>query len=307
MVLSKFPNALDWKSKKGITPLLLAVSLCRIDAVKYLIKAGADQTLRDAVSRNLLHYILRPRNDNRAASLKSKKTMLDLVDKRLIKSMFLERCSCEPTSLTPLAYWLHSDFDEYRKDDNFVELQETLDLILDYSGNEVLELMDGAGDYPLHYIVKRGYFMLIPAILKRNSSLLFRENAVGITPLEMCNTKLIRNYIDHPPSIEGYHSVPTSLESKSPSDFVTRKSQSMSHHGETRRICLEAAKTHTSQKRKLVSLFDANAVAKRLASRKARRIGMDRIADVTTVDQAEDEDADEVTDWYQEWEWIRSR
>jgi ankyrin repeat protein len=301
MVLSKLPKALDWKSKEGITPLLLAFSLRRIPAVQYLIKAGADQTLRDIMSRNVLHYILRPHNDNRPASLESLKTMLELVDKRLIKSMFLERCSCEPTSLTPLAYWLHGGFGDYRKDDSFAELQEMLNTILDYSGNEVLELMDGAGDYPLHFLVKKGYHMLIPVILNRNPSLLFRENAVGITPLEMCNTKYLRDYIDHPPFIEGHHSVPRPLEETLPSEFVPKKSQSMSHHSETRRICLEAAKAHTSQKRKLVSLFDANAVAKRLASRKARRIGMDRIADVTNQGQNEDEDegADEVADWYQ--------
>jgi ankyrin repeat protein len=299
MVLSRFPRALDRKSSKGITALELAFSLRRIPAARYLIKEGADLTLRDKASRNVLHYILRPRDNEVIPSLATLKEMLDLIDKRLLKPMFLERCSLEPTSLTPLAYWLHGDLG--RCGNRSDELPELLNAILDYSGNEVLELMDGAGDYPLHVLVKKGYHKLVSVVLSRNPSLLFRENAVGMTPLEMCNITYLRNYIERPPSTHT-HNHHTTLDEKQPCDFVLEKSQHLVDQKETRRICFEAAKSHLG-KRKLVSLFDANAVAKRLAGRNVRRIGMDRLADIggekMSRSELEDSFADEVEDWYQ--------
>src|SRR6266536_988592 len=134
MVLSKLPKALDCKSKEGLTPLHLALSLRRIPAAQYLIKAGADQSLRDHLNRNVLHFILRPKDNKEIASLNALKEMLDLIDKQLVKSMFLERCSVEPTSLTPLAYWLHGYFGKYPRD-TYRELPDMLNMILDFSGN----------------------------------------------------------------------------------------------------------------------------------------------------------------------------
>jgi hypothetical protein len=292
IVLSKYPQALDRRTKEGFTALHLALSMRQMPAALYLIQVGADQTIRDNLGRNVLHFILNPMDGRKFRSQHVLKEMLDLIDRRLIKSMFLERCSVEPTSLTPLASWLHQSIGIYNKN----RLPDLLNTILDYSGNEVLELMDGSGDTPLHVLVKNHHHTLIPVVLARNPSLLHRENAVGTTPLEICNRLYLKDYADHPPSIPCGVSVPQKLESRSPISFVPGDGWkgAPSDQEKTRRICLEAAKTQLG-KRKLVSLSEANAVAKRLASRNTRRIGMDCLVEASTINSQSGEYANEDT------------
>jgi ankyrin repeat protein len=292
MVLSKYPQALDRRTKEGVTALHLALSLRRIPAALYLIQVGADQTLRDNLGRNVLHFILNPRDGRKFRSQHALKEMLDLIDRRLIKSMFLERCSVEPTALTPLASWLNQSIGIYDKN----RLPDLLNTILDYSGNEVLELMDGSGNTPLHVLVKNQHYTLIPVVLARNPSLLHRENAVGTTPLEMCTTVYLRQYVDHPPSIPSGVLVPQRLENRSPISFVEGDGwkDALSDQENTRQICLEASGTQLG-KRKLVSLSDANAVATRLASRNTRQIGMNRLMETSAISSQSGEYADEDT------------
>lgn len=273
------PESLETKSNDGHTPLSLAFSLQRLDAAKILIEAGADQTVRDVSGNNIIHLVLcnikHIHTSNRIAADQEKNVLglLKLIDTRLIPSLLTQRSSRDPGSLTPFASWLRSS--HYRS-------TEFLRMVLEFAattGNEHLELLDGTGDTPLHYIVKSKKLDWLKVILEFRPDLLYRENSVGITPYEAAKDACTAEWVSKMPdeisvfnsSFQGAHPLIKNRNAKEfAPDYIKPEVASAESIWS---VCAESLEKHHG-KRKLVSLLEANEVAKRLASRqRAARAG----------------------------------
>ena len=172
-LIQAMPDSIDNKSVEGITPLQVAFQLYRADAAKALIEAGADQTCRDKSGRNLVHTLLGT-HLNKGNEVTKLKQMLDLIDKRVLPGLFLERCV---GSLTPMAAWLGS----HSSSDN-VDVQ-VMRCLLEHSRGQELGMINGDGDTPLHLTVKNqqsvahtSYFGTRPDFTSS------RKTATGRTP-----------------------------------------------------------------------------------------------------------------------------
>jgi hypothetical protein len=142
-------------------------------------------------------------------------------------------------------------------------------------------------------------------LLSLNPSLLYRENATGRTPLEMSRDIYIASCAEHPPSITAnnnqyypdQHNY-NSLVNKPASTFVEKEDDAPEESKKrTWEICAEADKGASDQmrKRRLVSLFEANEVAKRVAGRNSRYGGRQRVVNGGVVDSEGVPDI--VTEW----------
>jgi len=292
------PSSVDAKSPvDGHTPLHIAFSLARVDAARTLINAGADQTARDKNGNNILHYLLVPIKTSFPTphSLNRITDMLKLIDHRILQTLFLERSSGpDPSSTTPLAKWisLHSKHDLNTPiDDRAVTI---LTALLDSSSGADLSLVDGSGDTPLHIAIRNRVPEFTRLIAARAPALLHRENATGRTPLEVARDAWTADVFAHPPSIEPRGGTPFSIVpyyyGVSPeefdsvaapaADFATgdaerkaRRRARMSAVEATWRVCEEIGHgvQDSAVRRKLVSLAEANEVARRLAARQRDR------------------------------------
>lgn len=303
------PDSLNHKSATGLTPLQLAFSLHRVEMAKILIAAGADQTCRNHNNDNLIHSALNNSRLNAENGPKRFRELLDLIDTRLITSIFSERANSNPGASTPLAYWVFSSvngWSNYYNNDQphaiVTRQTETLRLLLQFSKGEDLGLVNAEGDTPLHAVVRYGAGQILRIMLECRPDLLFRENASGRTPYEMAqDAHLAKNVFNDPPNIQvdqpGYRyygQAPTSkILQRSTESFLQDKTGKKSKES-VWDVCKEfKEKTGQGKKRKLVSLLEANEVAKRLAAKRQR---------VEVEDNVEEEEergkGDEVDRWY---------
>lgn len=200
--------------------------------------------------------------------------MLDLLDKDAVKEMMLERCTQYPGASTPLAYWMS----KYNSRSQDVRKLEVISLLAKYSTGEELEMINGEGDLPLHVAVKNSLSNMTSLLLSLNNSLLYRENSTGRTPLEMARDMFAASNVENHPDLTtgfssysaGYHAryqIP--VLNKSASQFVVEEVLPVNSKKRTWEICdaadQEMAKQGHERKRRLVSLFEANEVAKRVA------------------------------------------
>jgi hypothetical protein len=305
------PKALEHRSANGMTPLQLAFALHRIEMVRPLLEAGADQTTRDNTGANIVHSIFN--NINRQnKSVEQTRELLGLIDARLLSSLFTERTTDMPGAATPLARWLHvasigSSVVPYN--------EEVLKLILEFSKGEDLSIVNGEGDTPIHAMVRRGADALLRIMLQCCPGLLFRENASGRTPFEMAkDTYLDKLVFSNPPSLSAsghLHShrghrrrargQRNSMLARDPKSFVEEPDDTRSGKEKVWEVCKEFAKKSEGQKRQLVSLVEANEVAKRLALRERSSSAMDE-EDEDEEDEEDEERVagDEVNAWFQE-------
>lgn len=263
-LLEKMPQTLEMRSANGSTPLHLAFQTGRYYAAKKLIAAGANQATRDDNGRNILHSLLDSFDFKKHALLQS---VLGMLDQNLVGSLFLERCAgFEPGGLTPIALFL-------RHINAPTGWEESLEIILSYSQGKDLEKMDGAGDYPLHNVVRRGYRMVVEFLVEYRPGLLHWENSTGMTPLDVALAKYHRQLFDHPPKLA---STNTWTAAEAPVKEFVRKTASegiseaddvsdRSTEWQVYRL-IESLMAKYPAKRKLVGLHDANEVAKRLAA-----------------------------------------
>lgn len=263
------PEALDYKTVDGYTPLSAAVAAYKFPSlVALLIQSGANQRVRDSQQRNLVHYLAVPPagSGNVACNVNALKSMLATFDTFHVKQMLLERClESGKSSSTPLAYWLSFTSDKYHD-------IEILKLLLSYTDGEELDMINGAGDLPLHIAVKKGYPDLVFHLISLRPALLHRENADGITPLELAHDLWLQSIVQEPINLDQAPSNP-SITNRGPETFLlsatfTTADQSNPHRSNKRRIydiCRDAAAEHPS-KRRLVSLSEANEVAKRVVA-----------------------------------------
>jgi ankyrin repeat protein len=298
------PHCVEEKDSKGNTPLQLAFQLQRYSAAKTLIAAGANQLTRNAKGENVIHTILS--NSHNPSSLRGP---ISLLEPGLVKPMLLEKCGGEnPGSLTPLAQLLRHNLGHWE------DSRSGITFLLEYSGGKDLEILDGAGDYPLHYLVRNNRTKLARFVIDYNPSLLSMENATGQTPQDVANTSYLRWRMENPPTVVGngcywfnHGGQPSTILDRSASDFV--KSEVGADEKYTAdaismwKMCSEmTGASITTNRRKLVSLFDANEVAKRLAVAQQKRTKMSeakgsrRYKDDGNAIDAEDKD-DPVAQW----------
>lgn len=291
-ILETLPQSIDEKSADGYTPLSLAFSLRRLDTAGALIAAGADQTTRDNSLKNLVHQIVH-NIDYNAGVLRD---FIQLVDRRLLKGMFLERCTSGPGAMTPLAYWLLNP--------ERAEV-EVLEIILEHSEGEDLLLMDRSGQLPLHQAIKAHSHQLAKVMIQHNPALLYRENAMGQTPLDLVESLYLHHRTDHAPQLRsGCYRIP--IQDRQPRRFEAgADDQTQDEHDivKTWKVCKEAS-AKSPGTRKLVSVMEANEVAKRLAEkseheRKEREKGEQEHSGGWSGQHADaDETGDEISRWY---------
>ncbi|KAI0171986.1 ankyrin [Hypoxylon sp. FL1284] len=264
------PSSLEAKTNEGYTPLFLACLLGRVEFAKTLIKAGADQSVKDKGLRNIIHASLT--NRPKPSQLRE---LLDLFDPSLRPHLFLQRSNLASNGDTPLHFWLKtanplrlSSHDE--ETDNI----ETLKVILEYSNGAELGVFNGSGDTVLHTAVMHHLPEHVNVILAQDPELLCRENAVGRTPGEIAHDLSISSKLERPEPLatnpitmdNDQRTSAIELQRRPPETFLDGEPPRAS--GKKRRDrtwqVTEEYLSKVSRKRRLVSLNEANDVAKRL-------------------------------------------
>ncbi|KAH7360980.1 ankyrin repeat-containing domain protein [Rhexocercosporidium sp. MPI-PUGE-AT-0058] len=276
-LVSVAPESIEQKSSEGLTPLHLAVLAHQPEVIKFLLSEGANQRHRDKAGRNVVHHILASKNNTQAnTNAENIQQLIRLFDKSAVEEMLLERCTERPGALTPLAYFMSKNSGTYRKPD-------VVSVLSKYSNGEDLAMINGEGDLPLHVAIKQGMSQLTSFFLSLNPSLLYRENATGRTPLEMSRDIYIASQVENPIPISNSNSMHyyhgqtdyNAIINKSPSSFAVKEPEPEESKKRTWEICAsvdaEIAETGNKdgmRKRRLVSLFEANEVAKRVTNLK---------------------------------------
>ncbi|KAK2836870.1 hypothetical protein FQN49_006637, partial [Arthroderma sp. PD_2] len=168
-ILENIPNCLEKRSRDGYTPLLHALSVEKVRFAEVLIKAGANIEARDRKGNNILHVMM-----SRSLKPGTLKTLLGLLDPHLITSLLMSRSSEDPGSLTPFASWIRMIM-TYRPEDMDDEVVETAKLLLDsaeHTGQAHLNVLDGAGNTPVHNLVRFKEPRLLELMLERHPDLL---------------------------------------------------------------------------------------------------------------------------------------
>ncbi|OQO13617.1 hypothetical protein B0A48_01846 [Cryoendolithus antarcticus] len=304
-LIEVMPDAVDSKSIDGSTPLLLAFGLTRYGAAKILLQARADQTSRDKLGRNLVHRIVHGMDLEKEEHLPKVRKMLDLIDPRLLPSMFDERCSVHPGSLTPLALWLQN-YSTRAWDLNILEM------LLEYSKGADLDQINGSGDTPLHHMVRKEMTDFARTVITMQPGLVCRENATGRTPYEMAQDAELASNCEGPPQLHyrqtGYHPYVGSQHYQSitaiaPDWFtpaVQERRRGDKDDGGVWDLVRNTKKTLDERcegKRRLVSLNEANEVAKRLADRQDAEVRVQKEADGNEDDEEKADPSDEVGYW----------
>lgn len=215
--------------------------------------------------------------------------MLKLIDPRIFSSLLLERGSgLDSSSTTPLAKWISRHSKSGCNTPIDERQTQILASLLEASPGDDLEMIDGSGDTPLHVAVRNHVPEFVDLIAARKPALLWRENATGRTPFEMARDSWMSDVFSGPPQIDsknrrnihrhGYYCSRISEYDSTvapPEEFdTTPKSEKqrlaeMSAAEATWRVCERMAQRPENRglKRKLVSLTEANEVARRLAAR----------------------------------------
>lgn len=297
-LLQTMSESIEAKSWDGYTPLHVAFELYREDWARLLIEAGANQKCRDRNGRNLLHSLLdRGRDIAKQEHVEALKRMLDLIDKRVLTTLFTERAT---GSQTPMQKWLSGERSGADVQD------QVLKVLLEYGGGQELDYISGDGDTPLHNTVKRDSLGLTTVILEHDATLLNRENATGRTPYEMAEDSAIARLSSSPPPMpnDGYsythdRAIRLGLRDDWRSDLLNRSEKSFvesdfAEPDSRSKIwkLLQKTKTRLEEeekwKRKLVTLNEANEVARRLATRNSGSHAAENESDVES--EASDED-----------------
>ncbi|KAH1375251.1 hypothetical protein KXW98_005362 [Aspergillus fumigatus] len=280
------PHCLEVKSVDGYTPLMIAFSLVRPTYAKILIKAGADQTVRDKKGCNILHHLFCGVSSPSVERLDDFQKMLGLVDPSLVSSLLVERSSHGPGSLTPLAMWMMralnttNTYSVYGNGSNYEgdNQMETLRIILDFAqstGQKHLELLNGAGNSIMHDAVRCQLLKTLEILFERRPDLLHRENASGLTPAEVAEASWVTEVTSNPPGWERRYRFTyssqygESLVDRRPESFVEEGDEAPTMKRRIYDFCRSKAETlrEPDVKRRLVTLFEANEVARRLVAK----------------------------------------
>ncbi len=275
-ILQVMPNTVDVKSKAdGYTPLQLAFQLNRLTEAKALIDAGANQATRNQLGENILHTIM---TSAHMADPKFLSQIFKMLEPRLIQPLLMEKCSSPgPGSLTPLALYLQNRGDE-----------AVMKIILNKSQGKDLEILNGAGDYILHTIVRKRDEELVKFLVEYRPEMLYWENATGMTPMDVAETQYLRSVIESPPSLNT--STEYSYKNEPERNFAPGKGEKSERQKEIAQIMdvgeedlvekgaawrmdrlLKKLAEKYPRKRRLVSVIEANEVARRLAGEQQKK------------------------------------
>ncbi|KAF2964674.1 hypothetical protein GQX73_g8909 [Xylaria multiplex] len=256
------PSSFEAKSDLGYSPLYLACLMGRVQFAKTLISAGADQSVKDKEFNNIIHACLtnRPKIDQL-------RQMLELFDPELRAHMFRQRNNLSHGGDTPLHFWLKkaNNVPAYSRGpgSETPDHVKLLSLLLEFSKGEELEILNGSGDTVLHTAVVRSLPEQTKVILQQNPALLYRENTVGRTPGEIAYDTFINFKVSALEPVRANLKDPNHLVDRSPELFVSDGQPKGSPRGATWRIVQEYL-AKSEGKRRLVSLNEANDVARRL-------------------------------------------
>lgn len=282
-LIKEMPKTIDSKSLSGITPLHLAFRYARSDLAELLIGAGADQTIRDKIGRNIVHFVAGYAGYSMEWT-QGQSTILDVIDKRIVQELVQERCSVHPGALTPSALAL-----ENLSNHSLDRALAVMNFLCRYTGAKDLDLMNGEGNTPLHVAVRNKQPRTVEAILAQDPMLLHRENATGRTPLEMMDDDRIMEICRDAPTFPGgdYHydsrgrltralkrqsnDRSAKICSRNPKFFVAGGDSIEDATNEEKiwKILLDTKvrlEDQGASKRRLVTLNEANEVARRLAT-----------------------------------------
>jgi ankyrin repeat protein len=325
-LVNAMPDAVEARSADGMTPLLLAYCAHNLEAVKVLLKAGADQTARDKEGMNLLHHITATAA-NFLVDLTHVRNLIETIDKRLIAGMCVQRCSRSPGSLTPLALLVVQHFvsNEIRVD--------MAHLILEYSHGAELRLLNGEGHTPLHVVarteptqIRHHHFKLASVIAEHRPELVAWENATGKSPLEMVEDKVLARKCSEPTQrqpkrLRRYYRYDTlpSITTDQPQSFLKPKinvekaledldtnldcdvrvstSQRVERLEKLLRDVQVKLNAEDQGRRRLVTLNEASEVARRLAAVQRQLVERTERAEHGGQDGVEKDSPDEVEGW----------
>jgi hypothetical protein len=228
--------------------------------------------------------------------------MIDLLDPESRKKLFTQRNSYTIGAATPLHLWLKHTKALWGVEDDAIKQEATLKMLLSYSKGEELGMVDGTGETPLHTLVTLHKPNLMRILLDCDPMLLYRENATGRTPAEVAYDSYMAPKLQAEKQVvKTWRSSPPTVVSKNPEQFV--KSDGKSEVSLPWDVCKEYMERFPG-KRKLVSLNEANEVARRLAETQKmnQRYRRGRVRySAGMQNEAEDDDvwSDVVWLWYQ--------
>ncbi|CAH0051932.1 unnamed protein product [Clonostachys solani] len=232
------PSAIEKKDSNGNTPLMNAAFLGRVPFVKILIEANADQSVRNSNGENIIHRAL-----DESPKASEFRSFLELLDSHLLRHLFLQRKSLSEDGSNPVHSWISkisgSKYEQESSDTYFFYgrpeedydteessapykddkpgLVEMLQLLLESSKGEGLEMFNGAGDTCLHTAVMNRQLAITKTLIEFKPSLIYRENAVGRTPLEVARDIVTASKLARPRQIE--LSRPEPGDRKAPLEF----------------------------------------------------------------------------------------
>lgn len=272
-LVKAFPSSLEAKSNDRRTPLNVACWLGRVNIVKILIDNGADQSTKDCHWNNLLHTAV---ECNPGAE--QLQALLNLLDTEMLDRMFRDRCNIQHgDGRAPLHRWISKHVTPYAAY-NLPDCNRSLAvlrLLLRYSKGRELDMFDAGGDTILHQLIRdQGDLCIVREILEFNPQLLYRENAVGITPAELAHNSFVASSVTPSPQWQWHNgcrldkSVSTVLLARAPEEFVLGGAVSVGEDSRSRTQqiwdLVQEVSAATPGKRRLVSLNEANDVAKRI-------------------------------------------
>ncbi|KAM5381008.1 hypothetical protein ACJZ2D_003123 [Fusarium nematophilum] len=246
------PGSLEKKNTQGDTPLMVACRLGRLEFVKILLEANADQSTRNLKGENVIHASVA--GNPKAHQLRK---LLELLDSSLRSHLFLQRKSLHENGNTPLHTWVSQasgvqpdNVNRYRYsyysnsyaskpyDNREKDAVDMLKLLLEYSKGEELEMLNGAGETCLHTAIMHDMVCLVRVLVDFKPRLLYRENAVGRTPAELAHDRLTSQKFTRPDSPKlNKHNGAVAVTSRSTEEYA-RKASLEAHTAEQKRDLL---------------------------------------------------------------------
>ncbi|OAA55763.1 Ankyrin repeat-containing domain protein [Cordyceps fumosorosea ARSEF 2679] len=212
-LVKKYPELIQKKNSDGESPLMLACRLGRIEYVKVLLAAGADQSTRNARGENIIcRSQWQPYGGS--AQTPSRPYRLGFEEPLVLAAHESTGAPLYPPARLDLAalddyYYFTIGYSRapkpYRDQRVVVAVAN---LLLEYSKGEELDMLNRAGETCLHTAVKGEMGSLVRTLINFSPRLLMLENAAGRTPAEIAHERGQRQILDPwSPSGDFEHSV----------------------------------------------------------------------------------------------------